>query len=145
LSITSTLSGLRYAVQVGSCDGFGTREEKIRPANTTVNSRNSRKQSLVMEPSTTVHETIPLTVRSPSTDKRQPRTKTPFWEVRVPFQDLPYLRAIVRSSFDVSSRNLSSSGSYWAMRAMKSALRVSLHSLVIFLSFLRETPVRSRA
>jgi len=43
------------------------------------NSRYSRNQSRVIEPSTTVLETMPSIVSKPSAEKHHPRTKTPFF------------------------------------------------------------------
>ena len=110
---------------------------------TTLCSRYSRNQARVIEPSTTVHETIPSRLSRPLAEKCHAQTKTPFWTAWMPFKERPRFQKDVRSSLDTSSRNPSCSGAYWAIRQIKSALIASFLSDVIFLIFFDETPART--
>jgi hypothetical protein len=96
-----------------------------------VNSRYSRNASLVIEPSTAVPAMTPSSESKASSVTLRPLTKTCFFLALFPFLDLPQLRRGVRSSFDVSSRNPSSSGEYWAILAINSARASSFHSSAI--------------
>ena len=82
---------------------------------TTVNSKYWRKHSCVIDPSTTVLETMPSMVRRPLAEKQWPCTNTPFFTAWMPVLDRPRDLAEVLSSFETSSKKPSCSDKYWAI------------------------------
>jgi len=113
LSITRTLRGPGYAVHFRSCrKPMSTNDDYELSRLTTINSRYSKNSAFVIDPSTTVPAKMPSKVSRASVDVRRPQTNGCFFSACLPLTDLPYRLPIVRSSFDVSSRNPSSSGLY---------------------------------
>jgi hypothetical protein len=107
---------------------------------TTLNSNHCKNISFVIEPSTTLHATIPSRVSKASVDVRLPRLNASFFAALQPLFDLPKPLASVLSSLDVSSRKPRYSGGYCNMRWTYSALPSSSLSIAIFWSFLHKTP-----
>lgn len=102
----------------------------------TLNSRYSRNPVFIIDSSTTVPAIIPSKVRSASVGVCLPLTRACFLSAHLPFLDCPKCLLGVLSSFDVSSRNPSSSGLYCATHPTKSACKLSFHYFAIHLTLL---------
>lgn len=107
----------------------------------TMFSRYFRNKSFVIDPSTTMSTMMPSRESSASIDVWQPCIETCFFTACVPLRDLPYLLPISLSSFNISSKNLTSSGEYLAMQQMKLAWCGLFCLRAMHLCFLQLTPV----